>query len=166
MESLDALKREILEYLDSGGLAVFHSTAGGLEGMPIVLWDVEHHPDYREFLEAAKKSGSHIIIVAARQFESSELDELLEQMESCEFTREEKRDYERRLKDMYVFDGVTCSLELAFDLNSRFYVFELQPDWYEDFVSIEDDVVSRLSEDEEETGHGHDDSLGGFFSRN
>ena len=79
--------------------------------------------------------------------------------------REEQRDYERRLKDMYVFDGVTCSLELAFDLNSRFYVFETQPDWYDDFVSIEDEVVSRLSEEEEEET-GPDDSLGGYFSRN
>jgi len=164
VENLEALKIEILEYLEAGGFAAFHGNAGGLEGLPLVLWDVEHHPDYRDFLEAAKKSGSRLVIVASRQFESSELDELLEQMENCEFTREEQRDYERRLKDMFVFDGVTCSLELAFDLNSRFYVFEAQTAWYDDFVSIEDDIVSRLSDEEEETGH--DDSLGGFFSRN
>jgi hypothetical protein len=162
--NLDALKREILDYLEAGGFAVFHSNPGGLEGLPLVLWDVEHHPDYQAFLEAAKKSGSQLIILAARQFETSDLDELLEQMETCDFTREEQRDYERRLKDMYVFDGVTCSLELAFDLNSRFYVYEAQPDWYDDFVSIEDEVVSRLSEDDED--EGHDDSLGGFFSKN
>jgi hypothetical protein len=162
--NLDALKREILDYLEAGGFAVFHGNAGGLEGLPLVLWDVEHYPDYHEFLEAAKKSGGSLIIVASRKFETSELDEVLEQMENCEFTRDEERDYERRLKDMYVYDGVTCSLELAFDLNSRFYVFEVQPDWYDDFVSIEDEVVSRLSEEEEETGH--DDSLGGYFSRN
>jgi hypothetical protein len=162
--NLDSLKREILEYLETGGFAVFHSNAGGLEGLPLVLWDVEHHPDYRAFLDAAKKSGCTLIVLAARQFETSDLDELLEQMESCDFTREEQRDYERRLKDMYIFDGVTCSLELAFDLNSRFYVFEAQPDWYDDFVSIEDEVVSRLSEDDEELGP--DESLGGFFSKN
>jgi hypothetical protein len=162
--NLDALKREIVEYLEAGGFAVFHSSPGGLEGLPLVLWDVEHHPDYRAFLEAAKKSGNGLIILAARPFESGDLDELLEQLEGCDFTREEQRDYERRLKDMYVFDGVTCSLELAFDLNSRFYVFEAQTDWYDDFVSIEDEVVSRLSEDDEELGP--DESLGGFFSKN
>ena len=165
MDKLDALKREILDYLETGGFAVFHGNAGGLEGLPLVLWDVEHHSDYREFLDAARKSGSTLIIVASRKFESSDLDELLEQMENCEFTREEQRDFERRLKDMYVFDGVACSLELAFDLNSRFYVFEVHSEWYDDFVSIEDDVVSRLTEGEEEEEAG-DDSLGGYFSRN
>ena len=161
--NLDVLKREILEYLEAGGFAVFHSNPGGLEGLPLVLWDVEHHPDYRDFLESAKKAGAGLIIVAARQFESSEIDELLEQMEGCELTRDEQRDYERRLKGLYVFDGVTCSLELAFDLNSRFYVFEAQPDWYDDFATVEDEIVAHLAEEEDE--HGHDDSLGGYFSR-
>jgi hypothetical protein len=162
--NLDALKREVVEYLEAGGFAVFHSGPGGLEGLPMVLWDVENQPDYRAFLDAAKKTGTVLIVMAGRKFETSDLDELLEQLENCEFTREEMRDYERRLKDMYVFDGVTCALEIAFDLNSRFYVFEAQTDWYDDFVSIEDEVVSRLSEDEEEAGH--DDHLGGFFSKN
>lgn len=162
--NLDVLKREVVEYLEAGGFAVFQGTAGGLEGMPMVLWDVEQQPDYRAFLETAKKSGTVLIIVAGRKFETSDLDELLEQLENCDLTREEQRDYERRLKDMYVFDGVTCALELAFDLNSRFYVFEAQTDWYDDFVSIEDEVVSRLNEEDEDTGH--DESLGGFFSKN
>ena len=162
--NLDVLKREIVEYLEAGGFAVFHSNAGALEGMPMVLWDVESQPDYRAFLETAKKTGVVLIVMAQRKFESSELDELLEQLEGCDLTREEQRDYERRLKDMYVFDGVTCALELAFDLNSRFYVFEAQTDWYDDFINIEDEVVSRLSEEDDD--EGHDDSLGGFFSKN
>jgi hypothetical protein len=162
--NLDVLKREVVEYLEAGGFAVFHSGPGGLEGLPMVLWDVEHQPDYRGFLDTARKAGCVLIVVAARQFESSDLDELLEQLENCDFAREELRDFQRRLKDMYVFDGVTCALELAFDLNSRFYVFEAQTDWYDEFVNIEDEVVSRLSEDDEDVGH--DDSLGGFFSKN
>ncbi len=162
--NLDVLKREIVEYLEAGGFAVFHSSPGGLEGMPMVLWDVEHQPDYRTFLEVARKTGTVLIVVAARQFESGELDELLEQLESCDISREEQRDYERRLKKMYDFDGVTCALELAFDLNSRFYVFEAQTDWYDEFVSIEDEIISHLHEDDEDDGH--DESLGGFFSKN
>jgi len=162
---LDVLKREIVEHLEAGGFAVFHSTPGGLEGLPMVLWDVERQPDYRTFLETARKAGTVMMILAARQFESSELDEVLEQLENCELSREEQRDYERRLKGMYTYDGVTCSLELAFDLNSRFYVFEMQTDWYDDFVNIEDEVVSRLA-DEEEDSEQDEDSLGGFFSKN
>ena len=162
--NLDVLKREIEEYLEASGFAIFYSSPGGLEGLPMVLWDVDRQPDYRVFLEAARKAGTVLIIEAARQFETSDVDELLEQLEACDLTRDEQRDYERRLKDMYVFDGVTCALELAFDLNSRFYVFEAQTDWYDEFVSIEDEVISRLSEDDEDSGQ--DESLGGFFSKN
>ena len=161
--NLDILKNEIVEHLEAAGFAVFYSTPGGLEGLPMVLWDVEHQPDYRSFLEAARKGGSVMIILAARQFETSELDELLEQLESCDLPREEQREYERRLKDMYIFDGVTCALELAFDLNSRFYVFEMQTDWYDEFVNIEDEVVVRLTEEDDDP---EDDSMGGFFSKN
>ena len=163
--NLDVLKREIEEYLEASGFAIFYSSPGGLEGLPMVLWDVDRQPDYRVFLEAARKAGTVLIIEAARQFETSDVDELLEQLEACDLTRDEQRDYERRLKDMYVFDGVTCWLELAFDLNSRFYVFEAQTDWYDEFVSIEDEVVSRLHHEDEEDADG-DDSLGGFFSKN
>jgi len=54
------------------------------------------------------------------------------------------RDYESRLREMRIFEGVTCSLDLAFDHHSRLYVFEVQPDWYEDFLGVEDEIVSRM----------------------
>ena len=42
---------------------------------------------------------------------------------------------------MRIFEGVTCSLELAFDYHSRLYVYEVQPDWFEEFLGIEDEIV-------------------------
>ena len=159
--NLDTLKREILESLESGGFAIFHGSPGGLEGLPLVLWDVEHHPDYQMFLDTARKTGARLVIFASREFESSDIDDLLEQLEECDLSREEQRDYERRLKELRIFEGVTCSLELAFDSDSRLYVYEVQPDWYEEFLAVEDEIVSRIDDDESE-----DDSLGGYFSKN
>ena len=160
--NLDTLKREILDYLDSAEFAVFHSSPGGLEGLPMVLWDTEHHPDYQMFLDVAKKSGARLVLFATREFESSDLDDLIGQLDECDLTREEKRDYESRLREMRIFEGVTCSLELAFDYNSRLYVYEVQPDWYDDFLSVEDEIVSRMSDDDMDDG----DSLPGYFSKN
>ncbi len=74
--NLDTLKREILEYLDASGFAVFHGSPGGLEGLPMVLWDVEQHPDYQMFLEVAQKSGVKLILFATREFETAEVDEI------------------------------------------------------------------------------------------
>lgn len=161
--NLDTLKREILEYLETAGFAVFRSSPGGLEGLPMVLWDVEHHPDYQAFLNVAKKAGARLILFAVAEFESSDLDELTEQLEDCELTREERREYEGRIRELRIFEGVTCSLELAFDLNSRLYVYEVQPDWYEDFLNLEEELNSRFT-DESDTEPG--DSLGGYFSKN
>ena len=162
--NLDTLKREILEYLDSTGFAVFHSSPGGLEGLPLVLWDSEGFPDYQMFLDVARKAGCKMIAFASREFESSDLDDLLGQLEDCEMTREERREHEGRLRKMRIFEGVTCSLELAFDYHNRLYVYELQPDWYEEFLNIEDEIISSLAGDDDEDDGG--DALGPYFSKN
>ena len=160
--NLDTLKREILDYLESAGFAVFRSSPGTLEGLPLVLWDAERHPDYQMFLEVALKSGIRLILFAAREFDSSDVDELLMQLDECGFNREEQREYESRLRELSIFEGVTCSIELAFDLNSRLYVYEVQPDWYEEFLTLEDEIASRMVDEDE----GGDNSLGGYFSKN
>jgi hypothetical protein len=161
--NLDTLKHEVLEYLDSAGFAVFHGHPGGLEGPPVVLWDTGHHPDFRMFLEVARKAGINLVVFGTREFEAADIDDLLAQLEDCELTREERRDYESRLRELRIFEGVTCSLDLAFDHHSRLYVYEVQPDWYEDFLGIEDEIVSRMA-DEEDLDEG--DALGGYFSKN
>jgi hypothetical protein len=161
--NLDTLKREIADYLDSAGFAVFRGSPGGLEGIPIVLWDVEHHPDYQMFLDVARKSGAKMVIFATREFESADVDELLEQLEDCGLARNEQREYESRLRELRIFEGVTCSLELAFDYDSRLYVYEVQPDWYEEFLNLEEEISSHFADDGELDGG---DSLGGYFSKN
>jgi hypothetical protein len=160
--NLDTLKREILEYLDSKEFAVFRSSPGGLEGIPMVLWDAEKHPDYQMFMEVARKSGIKLIMFASREFEAEDLDDLVEQLDACGLTREEHRDYESRLRELRAYEGLTCSLELAFDHNSRLYVYEVQPDWYEEYLGLEEELMTRLTEDETD----QDDSLGGYFSKN
>jgi hypothetical protein len=160
--NLDTLKAEILEYLEAGGFAVFHSNPGGLEGMPIVVWNSEAFPDYQMFLETAKFVDSRLILFATSEFAVEEIEAALEELDSCDFSRDERRDLEVRLKDMRAFSGVTCSLELAYDYQSRYYVYEVRPDWYEDFLSISDEIDSHLP------GPADDDtgSLGGYFSKN
>ncbi len=160
--NLDTLKREILDYLESGGFAIFHSNTGALEGLPMVLWDTERHPDYQMFLDVAQKSGAKVILFASREFDAADLDELASQLEEGGFDRDEQREYESRLREFRGYEGLTCALEMAFDYNARLYVYEVQPDWYEEFLSVEDEISSRLA-DEEDMDDG---SLGGYFSKN
>jgi hypothetical protein len=159
--NLDTLKREILDHLEAAEVAVFRSSAGSLEGLPMILWDTEHHPDYQSFLAVAQRAGVKIVVFGAAEFEASDIETLLEQLGECNLTREERREYESRLREMRIFEGVTCSLELAFDYNSRLYVYEVQPDWYEEFLDMEDEILSQMAESD-----APDDSLGGYFSKN
>jgi hypothetical protein len=159
--NLDTLKAEILDYLNAGGFVVFHGNAGGLEGLPIVVWNSEKYPDYQMFLETAKSVEARLVIFATSEFAEEEVDAALEELEGCDFTRDERRDLETRLADLRAYDGFTCSLELAFDYRSHYYVYEVRPDWYEDFLSIGDEIDTHMPESGDDTG-----SLGGYFSNN
>jgi hypothetical protein len=160
--NLDTLKREIIEYLESRQFAVFRSIPGSLEGAQMVLWDTEHYPDYQMFLDAAGKAGVKLILFASAEFEASDIDDLLEQIEDMEFEDDEDHDYQSRLRKMRAYEGVTCSLELAFNHDGRLYVYEARTDWYEEFVGIEDEIATSMAGDELDEG----DSLGGYFSQN
>jgi hypothetical protein len=160
--NLNTLKGEILDTVEAGGFAVFHSNPGGLEGLPLVVWNAEKYPDYHMFLQTAKQLDVKLIVFATSEFTAEELESTVDELDGCEMSREERRDLESRLKDLRVYTGVTCSLELAFDYQSRYYVYEIRPDWYEDFLTIGDEIDAHLPT----PGESDDSTLGGYFSNN
>ena len=161
--NLDTLKREILEYLEGSGFTVFHSSPGGLDNQAMVLWDAERFPDYRMFLDVARQLGCKLVCFASRELQPEEIDDLLLQLDESTLDRDEARDYQSRLRGLRTYEGVTCTLELAFDYASRLYVYDVQPDWYEEFLNIEDEIISQF-----ETGDDVDDNdtLGGYYNKN
>ena len=160
--NLDTLKREILGYLDEAGFAVFRSSPGTIDGVAgSMIWDAEEHPDYQEFLQVASKVGVKLIVFASREFEATDLDELVEQLDSADLPRDEDREYRSRIRDLRIYQGVTCSIELAFDFDQRLYIYELRPDWFDEFLELDEEVIARVSDDEM-----GDDTLGGYFSKN
>jgi hypothetical protein len=163
--NLDTLKSEILQYLEGSKFAVFHSNPGTLDGQPLVLWDAERHPDYRMFLDVAREAGCKLVCFASREFQPEEIDDLLLQLEDSDIERDDQRQYQTQLRRLREYEGVTCTLELAFDYNSRLYVYEMQPDWFTEFLNIEDEILSHfgMAEDDEADDPG---SLGGYFSKN
>ncbi|MGI8991990.1 MAG: hypothetical protein ACR2I2_20740 [Bryobacteraceae bacterium] len=161
---LDTLKSDILHCLESSEFAVFRSSPGALEEFPMVCWDCERYPDYQMFLDAARKTGASMIVFASREFEAEEIEDSIEELEECELTRDERRDFERRLRSYRSREGATCSLELAFDHHARMFVYEMNPDWYNEFLTLCDEISEHRPagrDDEEEQ-----DSFGGFYSSN
>ncbi len=162
---LDTLKSEILQYLEASGFAVFRSHPGELEGLPLICWDCERFPDYRMYLETAQKVNASLILFAAREFEHAEIEEETEALEECEISREDRREYDRRLREFRQYEGKTCSLELGFDHNSRIYVYEVHPDWYDEFLELSDDIATNMPSHVEDDEEG-DSGMGGFYSNN
>lgn len=162
---LDTLKSEILNYLEASGFAVFRSHPGALEDLPLLCWDCERYPDYRMFLDVAKKVNARLILFSSRDFESDEIEEEMETLDECALTRDERRVYERRIREFRKYEGTICSLELAFDYNSRMYVYEVQPDWYQEFLALSEEISAEIptpgSGDEDDQG-----GIGGFYSNN
>lgn len=164
--NLDTLKSEILQYLEGSDFIVFHSSPGTLEGHPLILWDAERHPDYRMFLDVARQTGCKLVCFASREFQPEEIDDLLLQLdESVDIDRDEVREYQKQLRRLREHEGATCTLEIAFDYDSRLYVYEMQPDWFTEFLNVEDELLARIGLEEDEDVDD-DDSLGGYFSKN
>ncbi len=162
--NLDQLKDEILEYLEAEGFVIFRGFSRLADEGAFVYWDTERHPDYRQFLEAARHLGVKLIVYSWRTFSRDLADHALERLEDAELDREDRRRIERRLRELRAYDGFTSSLELSFDYEARTYLFHLEADWYVDYLELQDEIHAATPEDaDEEDDEG---SVGGLFSRN
>lgn len=161
--NLDSLRREIADYLETQGMAVFYGFAGDSHESQQVLWDVEKEPDYRRFIHCAQQVGAHMMIFDYRDFSEQMVDDALERLEKANFSRDEKRAIERRLNELRVFDGFTCSLELSFEHHARYYTFDLRTDWYDELLDIVERIEDAIAEDLDESD---EEPMGGYFSKN
>jgi hypothetical protein len=159
---LETLRAEIQAYLDDSGLAVFHGYHHSADSVAQCSWDTERHPNFREFLSAGQKAGVKLFVFQHESFSLDHLDDALEQLEETDLTREEKRSYEARLRQLHAYDGFTCSVELSFSLEGREYVYQVHADWYQTLNDIMAELDAALQEEDEDNGG----SMGRYFSRN
>ena len=74
---LGALKSEALEYLAAQGMIAFHSYLRHHEGVPAIGWDGKHYPDYRQFIDTAKRAGVEMIVLRSDYFSDDDIEEAL-----------------------------------------------------------------------------------------
>lgn len=157
---LETLRTEIQTYLDELGMPVFYGYPQMTDALNQISWDTQTHPDFKEFVGAARNAGAKLIVFHHEALSLDQIDEALERLEDSEFTREEKRNYETRLRQLQAYEGFTCRLELSFALDGRIYLFELHTEWYDGL----NDVLAELEAAAEE--ESEDGALGGYFSNN
>lgn len=159
--NLDTLKTEIEEFLGKEGFNVFHGYSRATEE-EAVYWDCERHPDYREFLKAARAAGAKLVVFHRREFDAETLDEALDQLEASGVNRDDYRLTEQRLEELRRYEGFTCAVELSFDHEGRIYIYEMRAPWFEEFTTLMDDLDFAEPQTQEED----EDPMGGYFSKN
>lgn len=160
--NLDTLKEEILDHLRSEGFVVFHGYSRLAGSDSFVSWDTDGHPDFREFLLAARQAGVKLVVFHQRLFGPEMLEDARERLEMADLTEAERRTVGRRLSEFEPYEGFTCVLELSFDYQGRVYIFHLSAEWFEDYEDLMEEIEAAVEEEPEEG----DESLGGYYSSN
>lgn len=158
---LETLRTEMQAHLTELGVPVFYGYHRMPDTLNQVAWDVEGHGDFREFLSTAQKAGAKLIVFHHQAFSLDQIDEALDQLEESDFSRDEKRNLEARLRQLRAYEGFTCSVELSFSVDGLIYLYELHTEWYDALAEILAELDAATEEEEEDNG-----TLGGYFSNN
>jgi hypothetical protein len=159
---LETLRLELQAHLDEIGMPVFYGYARMADAIGHVYWDTEGHPDFREFLQVGQKAGAKLFVLHHQALSQAELDEASEYLDDVELTREERRQYENRIRDLQAYEGFTCSLELSFAVDGHVYVYEQSTEWYQALSELLGELEAASTEAEDE-GEG---PIAGYFSKN
>jgi hypothetical protein len=160
-QNLDTLRTEIDAYLKQAGFVVFYGMSRSIDDIPEIDWDTVHYPDYKQFLDVAKQMGAKLIVLHFREFDSDIIESALDRLESTTFEFEDSRHIETRLRELNMYDGFTCVIELSFDYEDVMYMFELRTDWYNELNDILEQLDMAPDDDDSD-----DETFGGYYSRN
>lgn len=158
---LETLKADVQSFLSDMGVAVFL----GVRATPpqdAYYWDTEREPDFRKFLQAAKDAGVKLIAFDHDNFTQDEIDEAYETLDECGLNREERRQFEHRMKELKKYEGFTSRVELSFTFDGVLYAFRRQAEWYNEWLDVTGEL-ELMSDVGPEDGEG---DLPGYFSTN
>lgn len=160
---LKVLKTDIDEYLESEDFGIFHGFVRISDPTTTMEWDVLQYPDFRQFLALAKRLGVAVIGFHHRELDPTFIDDLMDQLETGDLEDDVMVEMARRLQELRVYEGFTCSVDLTFWHEQRLNAFSQKADWYAELLEIADEL------DEYSMGNDfleEENDMGQFFSRN
>jgi len=159
---LNEIAGEIEQYLGENNFIAFH-TAAHLGDTPTVQWDTERHPEFRQFLKAAKQLEVRLICLSLRTLRAPMLDSTLDDLEEAEFPEDLEHEMRRRLEQLRGYEGFTAAVELSFDHDGRQYFYSVRAPWYTEFLSIANTIDTRMEQFDEKDDEG---PTGPYYSQN
>lgn len=130
-----------------------------------VRWNTRGYPDPEGFVDVAATLGAKVICMHDQRFDSTILANAVEEMRETGVSRQVLRDFERDLRRFREFEDFLCSLEVSFDADGTTYVYQLQTDWYQEYLEKLESVDDFLDGFDEDPDDGPD-PMGGYFSKN
>ena len=161
--NLDSLKTEIASHLKTNGFIVFHGFSRNLDGGPEVEWDTFHYPDYKEFIDVASQLGIKLMVMHYREFSSTIIDRAIDEISESGLEYKDQKQIEQRLRELAMYDGFTCMIEMSFDYEETIYLFELRTEWYSELNVILEELDFHSDVESDDRG---EDPLGGYYSKN
>ena len=162
-QNLDTLKADIRSELTNRGLTVFHDS-GRLDAETRYLrWDTKNYPDYKAFLDVAQQLGVKLMAFSHSELDADLIESAIDDLENLGFEYDEQKTYERKLRELSVYDGFICSIALSFDYKGICYLYEIDAEWYQELMNLLDelDLAEGLNTEGED-----EDSFGGYYSKN
>lgn len=161
---LNDLKTRIETAIAAKNLLLFRSYDRDLEH--VIRWNTRAYPEPEGFVEAAANLGVKVICFHDLRFEAEILSSAIEEMRESGVSRPTLREFERDLRRFREFEGFLCSLEISFDSSGQTYMYQVQTDWYQEYLEKLESVDDLLDGfDDGDPGEGPD-PMGGYFSKN
>jgi hypothetical protein len=158
---LNRLRSEMMDYMRQTGIPIFYS-AEGPDDEDYTYWNARAFPDWRQFVDVAKESGTRMLMFSYEMLLEGELEHALERLADCDMDASDRSDYLRKFESLRRHVGETTWVRIAFEYGGRWLAYELAAAWYDEFQEALDDLEAFLPLMDEED----EDSDRGFFSRN
>ena len=147
------------------GLVVFYGSLDGTD-QKTVHWEEEHGGDWRKFLECAKDSGVKMVYVSWGRFEESQVDKVLEQLESNAFSqREPTLEHAASMPSRTEIEayksktGLTMLVDAAFVHEGAAHFYQHLADWFQVFENLTEELEDSDESEEPPGGRVVDKDL-------
>ena len=163
--TLDQVKTEIEAYLRENNFVVFYGYSRAYDESAIVSWDSVQRPDYMDFIKVAEAVGVRFVVLHVDVFGDEAIEDLENGLEGLELPAGERRQLEKRIKDLEAYTGMVSALELSFNFDNQVYMMTLEATWHDEYEELYEELMLNGTEMDIDTGGG-DPTMGGFFSKN
>lgn len=132
-DNLSVLKDDMIAFIEGHGIRRFPGFVDR-EEVQTVMWKPDDDSEgWKDFVELAKAAGTPFITMDSWQLEKEELDGMIQQLSTAEFSSDEDLEDARWLR---TYLGKTGFLQLGFAFQGVMMLYEIATEWHERYQHL------------------------------